>query len=69
VHTEQHYDDAMSAAFFADLEIPPPHHTLGVGSGTHAVQTAEVMRRFEPVVMEERPDDVLDVGDVNSTAA
>jgi len=69
VHTEQHYDDAMSAAFFADLEIPPPHHTLGVGSGTHAVQTAEVIRRFEPVVMEERPDVVLVVGDVNSTAA
>ena len=69
VHTEQHYDDAMSAAFFTDLQIQPSHYTLGVGSGSHAVQTAEVMRRFEPVVMEERPDVVLVVGDVNSTAA
>ena len=69
VHTEQHYDDAMSAAFFADLEIPNPDWTLGVGSASHAVQTAEIMRRFEPVVMEERPDLVLVVGDVNSTAA
>jgi UDP-N-acetylglucosamine 2-epimerase (non-hydrolysing) len=69
VHTEQHYDDNMSAAFFADLEIERPRHTLGVGSGTHAVQTAEIMRRFEPVVIEERPDVVLVVGDVNSTVA
>jgi UDP-N-acetylglucosamine 2-epimerase (non-hydrolysing) len=69
VHTEQHYDDNMSAAFFTDLGIPRPNHTLGVGSGTHAVQTAEIMRRFEPVVIEERPDVVLVVGDVNSTAA
>lgn len=69
VHTEQHYDDNMSAAFFADLEIGRPDHTLGVGSGTHAVQTAEIMRRFEPVVIEERPDVVLVVGDVNSTVA
>jgi UDP-N-acetylglucosamine 2-epimerase (non-hydrolysing) len=69
VHTEQHYDDEMSAAFFADLRIPRPDHTLGVGSGTHAVQTAEIMRRFEPVLAEERPDVVVVVGDVNSTAA
>jgi UDP-N-acetylglucosamine 2-epimerase (non-hydrolysing) len=69
VHTEQHYDDAMSAAFFSDLDIPRPNWTLGVGSGSHATQTAEIMRRFEPVVLEERPDVVLVVGDVNSTAA
>lgn len=69
VHTEQHYDDAMSAAFFSDLDIPRPNWTLGVGSGSHATQTAEIMRRFEPVVIEERPDVVLVVGDVNSTAA
>jgi UDP-N-acetylglucosamine 2-epimerase (non-hydrolysing) len=69
VHTEQHYDDAMSAAFFSDLDIPRPDWTLGVGSGSHATQTAEIMRRFEPVVIEERPDIVLLVGDVNSTVA
>jgi len=69
VHTEQHYDDAMSAAFFADLQIPTPDWTLGVGSASHAVQTAEIMRRFEPVLLQERPDLVLVVGDVNSTAA
>jgi UDP-N-acetylglucosamine 2-epimerase (non-hydrolysing) len=69
VHTEQHYDDEMSSAFFSDLRIPTPDRTLGVGSGTHAVQTAEIMKRFEPVLFEERPDVVLVVGDVNSTAA
>jgi UDP-N-acetylglucosamine 2-epimerase (non-hydrolysing) len=69
VHTEQHYDDAMSARFFADLHIPTPDHTLGVGPGTHAVQTGEVMRRIEPVLLAERPDVVIVVGDVNSTAA
>lgn len=69
VHTEQHYDDAMSAAFFTDLKIPRPDWTLGVGSGSHAMQTAEVMRRFEPVVLQEQPDVVLVVGDVNSTVA
>jgi len=69
VHTGQHYDSQMSADFFSELEIPPPSHTLDVGSGSHAVQTAEIMRRFEPVVCEERPDAVLVVGDVNSTLA
>lgn len=69
VHTEQHYDDAMSARFFSDLAIPTPDHTLGVGSGSHAVQTGEIMKRFEPVLIAERPDIVLVVGDVNSTAA
>jgi len=69
VHTGQHYDPQMSAAFFAELAIPPPDRTLGVGSGSHATQTAEIMRRFEAVLCEERPDAVLVVGDVNSTVA
>lgn len=69
VHTGQHYDDNMSGGFFRDLRIPAPDHNLGVGSGTHAEQTAEVMRRFEPVVTAARPDVVLVVGDVNSTLA
>jgi UDP-N-acetylglucosamine 2-epimerase (non-hydrolysing) len=69
VHTEQHYDDAMSAAFLADLEIGTPDYTLGVGSGSHATQTAEVMKRVEPVLQSLRPDVVLVVGDVNSTIA
>jgi UDP-N-acetylglucosamine 2-epimerase (non-hydrolysing) len=69
VHTGQHYDKTMSDSFFRDLEIPEPDVHLDVGSGTHAQQTAEIMKRFEPVVMEERPDYVLVVGDVNSTVA
>ena len=69
VHTGQHYDDRMSGAFFRELAIPAPGHHLEVGSGSHAVQTAEIMRRFEPVVESERPDGVLVVGDVNSTLA
>ncbi|HEX6732495.1 MAG TPA: UDP-N-acetylglucosamine 2-epimerase (non-hydrolyzing) [Pyrinomonadaceae bacterium] len=69
VHTGQHYDATMSDAFFADLELPEPDIHLGVGSGTHAAQTAAVMQRFEPVVVEESPDWVLVVGDVNSTLA
>lgn len=69
VHTGQHYDAAMNEQFFADLQIPPPDFNLEVGSATHAVQTAEVMRRFEPIVDAERPDAVLVVGDVNSTLA
>lgn len=67
VHTEQHYDDDMSARFFSDLNIPRPDRTLGVGSGSHATQTAEIMRRFEPVLSAEQPQAVLVVGDVNST--
>ena len=50
VHTGQHYDDAMSARFFAELEIPAPDHNLGVGSGSHAIQTAQVMQRLEPLL-------------------
>jgi UDP-N-acetylglucosamine 2-epimerase (non-hydrolysing) len=69
VHTGQHYDEAMSDSFFADLGIDPPDVNLAVGSGSHAVQTAEIMRRFEPVLDEARPACVLVVGDVNSTLA
>ena len=69
VHTGQHYDTAMSESFFADLGIPPPRVNLEVGSGSHAVQTAEIMRRFEPVLDELAPRAVLVVGDVNSTIA
>jgi UDP-N-acetylglucosamine 2-epimerase (non-hydrolysing) len=69
VHTGQHYDETMSKAFFRDLEMPPPDIDLGVGSGTHAEQTARVMLAFEPVLKEERPDWVVVVGDVNSTLA
>src|ERR671913_1512778 len=69
VHTGQHYDERMSDAFFQDLELPQPDTHLGVGSGSHAAQTAAVMERFEPVVLRERPDWVVVVGDVNSTLA
>jgi UDP-N-acetylglucosamine 2-epimerase (non-hydrolysing) len=69
VHTGQHYDEAMSDAFFRDLDLPAPDVYLGVGSGTHAVQTAAVMSAFEPVVVNENPDWVVVVGDVNSTLA
>ena len=69
VHTGQHYDAAMSDAFFDDLGMSKPDVYLGVGSGSHAVQTAKVMTEFEPVVLREKPDWVLVVGDVNSTIA
>jgi len=69
VHTGQHYDEAMSKAFFDDLHLPRPDVNLEVGSASHAVQTALIMQRFEPVVLQERPDAVLVVGDVNSTIA
>jgi len=69
VHTGQHYDDAMSDSFFRDLEIPRPDINLGVGSASHAAQTARIMERFEPAVLEHRPDWVLVYGDVNSTVA
>jgi len=69
VHTGQHYDESMNEQLFRDLELPAPDLNLNVGSGSHAVQTAEVMRRFDPVVDELRPSCVLVVGDVNSTLA
>ena len=69
VHTGQHYDYKMSKVFFEDLELPDPDIYLGTGSGTHAEQTANVMVKFEKVLMAERPDMVMVVGDVNSTLA
>jgi len=69
VHTGQHYDEQMSNAFFRDLGIPKPDVDLEVGSGSHAQQTAEIMKRFEGTLLKETPDLLLVVGDVNSTAA
>lgn len=69
VHTGQHYDKKMSGSFFEELNIPEPHINLEVGSGSHALQTARIMERFEQVCIDEQPDAVLVVGDVNSTAA
>ena len=69
VHTGQHYDPAMNESFFADLGIPAPNINLEVGSSSHAIQTAEIMRRFEPVLDAEQPAAILVVGDVNSTIA
>jgi UDP-N-acetylglucosamine 2-epimerase (non-hydrolysing) len=69
VHTGQHYDESLSATFFRDLGIPEPDLNLAVGSETHAVQTARIMERIEPVLREARPDWVVVYGDVNSTVA
>jgi UDP-N-acetylglucosamine 2-epimerase (non-hydrolysing) len=69
VHTGQHYDEALSSSFFADLGIPAPDINLEVGSLSHAVQTARIMERIEPVLLAERPDWLVVYGDVNSTAA
>src|SRR6184192_647728 len=69
VHTGQHYDRDMSDAFFEELWIPVPDYHLGVGSGSHARQTADVMQRLEPILVELRPDLLLVYGDVNSTLA
>ncbi|MCX5743217.1 MAG: UDP-N-acetylglucosamine 2-epimerase (non-hydrolyzing) [Proteobacteria bacterium] len=67
IHTGQHYDAKLSKVFFEDLAIPRPHVELEVGSGSHAQQTAEIMKRFEAVIAAEQPHGVLVVGDVNST--
>ncbi len=69
VHTGQHYDTNMSDVFFTQLDVPAPDVNLEVGSGSHAKQTADIMSRFEPVVLERKPDVVLVYGDVNSTVA
>ena len=69
VHTGQHYDEKMSDLFFRQLGIPKPDFNLGVGGGSHAVNTAETMKAFEPICLAEKPDAVLVVGDVNSTIA
>jgi len=69
VHTGQHYDERMSDLFFRQLGIPEPDVNLEVGSASHAAQTARIMKAFEPVVLKEKPDAVLVVGDVNSTIA
>jgi len=69
VHTGQHYDDSMSAGFFRDLGISAPDYNLEAGSGSHAVQTAGIMMKFEEVCLKQRPDLVMVVGDVNSTIA
>lgn len=68
-HTGQHYDEKMSKVFFEDLELPEPDFYLGVGSGSHAEQTAKIMIEFEKVLLQEKPDLVIVVGDVNSTIA
>lgn len=69
VHTGQHYDAKMSDIFFNELELPTPDYYLGVGSGSHAQQTAKIMMAFEPVITSEKPDLVFVAGDVNSTIA
>src|SRR5215471_7541995 len=66
VHTGQHYDESMSGVFFRDLGLPAPDFNLSVGSGTHAEQTGEIMRRFEKVCAHLSPDLVIVAGDVNS---
>ncbi|MEW6323799.1 MAG: UDP-N-acetylglucosamine 2-epimerase (non-hydrolyzing) [Nitrospirota bacterium] len=69
IHTGQHYDESLSQLFFTQLQLPRPDVNLDVGSGSHAVQTAEIMRRFEPVCLREAPTHIVVVGDVNSTIA
>ena len=69
VHTGQHYDYQMSDTFFSDLNLPKPDIFLGAGSGSHAEQTADIMKKFEGVLLQEKPDVMIVVGDVNSTMA
>ena len=68
-HTGQHYDENMSRIFFEDLEMPQPDFYLGIGSGSHAEQTAKIMIEFEKILLSEKPDLIIVVGDVNSTIA
>jgi UDP-N-acetylglucosamine 2-epimerase (non-hydrolysing) len=69
VHTGQHYDFEMSKIFFQNLNIPKPNYNLGVGSGSHGYQTAEIMKKLEPILLKEKPNLVMVLGDVNSTLA
>ena len=69
IHTGQHYDDKLSGCFFRDLDLPSPHFTLNVGSGSHSYQTAHTMLAYDRVLEEERPDLVIVIGDVNATLA
>jgi len=69
VDTGQHYDEAMAGTFFAELDLPSPDHSLGVGGGGHAEQTARMLERLEPILVADRPDAVLVYGDTNSTLA
>jgi UDP-GlcNAc3NAcA epimerase len=69
VHTGQHYDEQLSDVFFAQLDLPPPDHHLGVGSAPHGRQTAQILERLEDVLLQEKPDRVLVYGDTNSTLA
>ncbi|MEA1972051.1 MAG: UDP-N-acetylglucosamine 2-epimerase (non-hydrolyzing) [Candidatus Cloacimonadota bacterium] len=69
IHTGQHYDEKMSKVFFEELQMPQPDEYLGVGSGTHAVQTAKIMKSYEEILLAKKPDLVIVAGDVNSTVA
>src|SRR5215470_15618763 len=69
VHTGQHYADGLNGIFFREMGIPAPHVNLEVGSASHAAQTGEILKRIEPVLLDQQPDLVLVVGDVNSTIA
>ena len=69
VHTGQHYDEAMAGVFFAELGLPAPDHSLGIGSGSHAAQTGAMLTGLEPILVAARPDAVVVYGDTNSTLA